>query len=375
VVVGAGPCGLAAAAALGRVGGPPLVLERAPVVGSSWRGRYDTLRLNTIRWMSHLPGYRMPRRHGDYPTRDQLIEYLEEYARRHALRIQFDTTVERIDRDGGGWRLATSSGPLAAARVVVATGYDRVPKMPDWPGRESFTGQLVHAGEYRSAAPYRGRDVLVVGAGNTGTEIAHYLLEGGATRVRVSMRTPPNISLRKWLAMPLNPSAVMLEQMPPKLADRLSQQTQRLIFGDLSPYGLPRAPQGMITTVLERGVAPAIDDGFVAALKQGRIELVPVVERFEGADVVLSGGLRIRPDAVIAATGYARGLEPLVGHLGVLRADGLPVAPAGQPNADTPGLYFIGYLPVPSGQLRQARIQAMRLARTVARERRRSGRA
>ena len=374
VVVGAGPCGLAAAAALRRTGVSPLVLERASVVGSSWRGRYDTLRLNTIRWMSHLPGNRMPRRYGDYPTRDQVVGYLEEYARRHALRIQFDTAVERIDRDDGGWRLATSNGPLTTTRVVVATGYDRVPKMPDWPGRESFTGELIHAGEYRSAVPYRGRDVLVVGAGNTGTEIAYYLLEGGAGRVRVSMRTPPNIFPRKWLGMPLNPSAVMLEQLPPRLADRLSQQTQRLIFGDLSPHGLPRAPQGMITTVLERGVAPAVDDGFVAALKRRRIELVPVVERFEGADVVLAGGVRIRPDAVIAASGYARGLEPLVGHLGALRPDGRPVAPAGQPNEDTPGLYFIGYLPVPSGQLRQARIQAKRLACTVARERRRTAR-
>ena len=368
LVAGGGACGLAAAAMLGKEGVPALVLDRASELGSSWRGRYDTLRLNTWRFMSTLPRYRMPRRYGPYPTRDEVAEYLQDYARRERLDVQLDTEVRRIDRTDGDWQVETSRGPFRARTVVVATGYDVRPKLPEWPGQESFGGELIHAREYKSADPYRGRDVLVVGAGNTGTEIAYWLLRGGARRVRVCMRTPPNVFPRKWLGSHLNVTALLLEALPVPVADRMGQLTQRMIFGDLSRYGLPRAPHGIVTN-LQRGVAPAIDCGFIEALKAGEIELVGVIDRFEGPDVVLADGERLRPDAVIAATGYERGLEPLVGHLGVLRPDGHPVAPDGRANPQTPGLYFVGYVPAVSGQLRQARVQARRLARAVARDR------
>src|SRR6266511_4069806 len=317
VVVGGGACGLAAAATLARAGVPSLVLERESELGSSRARRYDTLRLNTVRWTSTLPGYRFPRRYGAYPARDSVVEYLRDYARRHELDVRFETEARRVDRADGDWEVATRDGAFRAPNVVVATGYDVQPKLPDWPGRDAFAGELIHAYDYRSAEPYRGRDVLVIGAGNTGTEIAYWLLQGAAARVRVSMRTPPNIFPRKWLGSHLNATAALLELLPTRVADRVGQIIQRMIFGDLARYGLPAAPQGVMTAI-QRGVAPAVDCGFVDALKRGEIELVRVVERFEGADVVLADGGRLQPDAVIAATGYERGLEPLVGHLGVL---------------------------------------------------------
>ena len=372
VVAGAGACGLAAAALLQRRGVRTVVLDREDEIGSSWMRRYDTLRLNTMSAMSHLPGQRFPRRAGRYPHRDEVIEYLRDYARRQQLDVRSGTNVERVDRDGGGWAVATSDGSYEAPVVVVATGYDVVAKMPEWPGAAGFEGELMHAREFHSAQPFRGRDVLVVGAGNTGTEIAHHLHAGGAGKVTVSMRNPPNIFPRDWLRMPLNPSAVMLEALPQRIADRMAQSTQRMIFGDLSRHGMPRAPRGPLANVRERQSAPAVDDGFVEDLKRGDVELVGVIERFEGADVVLADGRRLQPDAVIAATGYARGLEPIVGHLDVLEPDGHPVAPDGREVPGAPGLHFVGYVPAFSGQLRQARIQARRVARAV---RRNAGRA
>jgi cation diffusion facilitator CzcD-associated flavoprotein CzcO len=369
-VIGAGACGLAAAAVLKRAGLRPLVLDREAELGSSWARRYDTLRLNTMGAMSHLPGRRFPRRYGRYPRRDDMVEYLRDYARAQGLEVRFGTAVERVDRaGGGGWRVTTAAGELEAPVVVVATGYDVVPKMPRWPGAESFEGELIHAREFRSAGPFHGRDVLVVGAGNTGTEVAHHLLAGGAARVAVSMRTPPNIFPRDWLGLPLNPTALVLEALPPRVGDPLAQMTQRLIFGDLARYGMPRAPHGPLASIRERAVAPAVDDGFVEDLKRGAVELVGTIERFEGADVVLAGGRRRQPDVVIAATGYSRGLEPLVGHLGVLDPDGHPIAPDGRATPGAPGLHFMGYVAAFSGQLRQARIQARRLAREVRRGR------
>lgn len=365
VIVGAGACGLATAATLKRAGVEPLVVEREDEVGVSWARRYDTLRLNTMRTMSRLPGLRMPRSYGRYPARDDVVEYLRDYVRHHGLDVRHGVEVTRVDRADGGWRLSTSDGPLDSRAAVVATGYDVQPKIPVWPGQETFGGALIHAREYRTAGAFEGRSILIVGAGNTGTEIAHHLLVGGAGSVTVSMRTPPNIVPRDWLGVPLNPAAPLLERLGPA-GDRIAQLSQWVIFGDLSKHGIPRAPAGPIAGTM-RGVAPAVDDGFVKDLKRGDVRLVGLVERFDGHDVVLAGGERLRPDVVIAATGYARGLEPLVGHLDVLRDDGNPIAPDGRPIPGHPGLHFVGYVPAFSGQIRQARIQARRVARAVRR--------
>src|SRR5687768_9910059 len=150
VVVGAGPAGLAAAAELGRRGIPALLLERGDAVGASWRGRYDRLRLNSSRWTSQLPGARYAPGTGVFPPRDEVVRYLEDYASSRALDVRFDTSVERIDRDGEGWRLRTSTGDVSARHVIVATGYDHTPHIPSWPGREEFSGRLLHAADYRS---------------------------------------------------------------------------------------------------------------------------------------------------------------------------------------------------------------------------------
>ena len=321
--------------------------------------------------MSTQPGYHVGRRLRHFPSREEWIDYLERYAKHHRVRIQYKTEVERLEPDGERWRAATSNGSLTARFVVVATGYDRQPRMPAWPGRESFAGELIHAAEYRDAAPYRGRDVLVVSAGVSGSELAYFLSQGGSGRVRVAVRTPPNIVSRCRFGVPINPAAVIADHLPAAIGDRIAAVGQRLTFGDLSPYGLPRPPMGLVSSVRERRVGPAVDDGFVGAVKRGEIEIVAAVERFEGPDVVLADGSRLQPDAVIAATGYRRGLEPLVGHLGVLRENGEPQVIGGATHPSSPGLHFVGYAVRLSGPLRRIRIDARRMARAVEKARRR----
>jgi cation diffusion facilitator CzcD-associated flavoprotein CzcO len=161
VVVGAGPAGLVAAAELGRRGLDALVLERGSGVGESWRSRYEGLRLNTMRQLSAIRGMRIPRSAGRYPSREAFIEYLESYARHHRLEVRFGVTAERVDRgDDGDWRVRTDAGDVSAPHVVIAGGWDRVPVVPEWPGRESFTGELLHSAELRRPADHAGRDVL-----------------------------------------------------------------------------------------------------------------------------------------------------------------------------------------------------------------------
>jgi hypothetical protein len=114
-----------------------------------------------------------------------------------------------------------------------------------------------------------------------------------------------------------------------------------------------------------------VDCGFVEMVKSGRIEIVPAVESFDGPDVRLADGSRIQPEVVIAATGYRRGLEQVVGHLpGVVHSDGHPVVDGGRENPAAPGLFFAGYVAKVSGQLRQMRFEAKRIARAIGRARR-----
>jgi putative flavoprotein involved in K+ transport len=366
VVCGAGAAGLAAAASLQRAGIDTVVLERSDMVAASWRTRYAALRLNTPGWMSTQPGYRATRRgYGEYPSRDEWIRYLENYAAHHRLDITFGTEVQHIDRADDGWQVRTSGPTYDTKSVVIATGHDRVPYLPDWPGRATFTGELIHAAAYQEPAPYVGRDVLIVGPGVTGSEVACLIARGGAARVRVAVRTPPHIIRRKFAGSPVQVSGVLFQHLPLRLVDQVAWWNERMLHPDLTRYGLPRPPVGMATRLATQHQAPAFDDGFVAEVMAGRIEIVAAVEGFDDKDVLLNDGSRIQPDAVIAATGYRRGLEPVVGHLGVLDPQGSPLISGRRQHPDAPRLFFTGFRTELSGQLRLMRHDARAIARAV----------
>jgi NADPH-dependent 2,4-dienoyl-CoA reductase/sulfur reductase-like enzyme len=237
VIVGAGPAGLAAAAALRARGTDAIILERGQHVGEQWRSRYDRLHLHTIRWLSDLPGYRIPREFGRWVARDQFVRYLEQYAAHHGLEPQFGVEATRIDRDDGHWAIRTSGGTIPARIVVMASGYTRVPYLPRWPG--TFDGPMVHSAEYRNPGPYRGQDVLIIGAGNSGTEIAVDLADGGAGRVRVAVRTPPNILRRDTKGFPTQLVGIAFQRLPPRLLDPLILALRQATIPDLTCYGLP----------------------------------------------------------------------------------------------------------------------------------------
>ncbi|MFI1419595.1 flavin-containing monooxygenase [Streptomyces sp. NPDC020731] len=368
-VIGGGPGGLAAAYALRARGVRAVVLERSDRVGDSWRRHYDRLRLHTTRRLSALPGLPMPRRFGRWVARDDVVRYLEKYAEHHRLEIVTGVEVSRVERtpDGTGWLLhATGGRELTGAAVVVATGFNHTPRVPDWPGRDTYDGEFLHASEYRDAKPFAGRDVLVVGVGNTGAEIAVDLVEGGASRVRLAVRTPPHIVRRSTAGWPAQYSGVLVRRLPVGLVDRLCRVQARVALPDLSARGLPRPGTGLYSRVLE-GAIPVQDVGLVDAVRTGAVEVVAAVEGFEEGGVVLADGDRIGPDVVVAATGYARGLEGLVGGLGVLDDRGRPVVHGARTPADSPGLYFTGFTNPISGNLRELALDAQRIARAVVR--------
>jgi cation diffusion facilitator CzcD-associated flavoprotein CzcO len=366
VVIGAGPAGLASALALKDAGLRPLVIDQADQVGSAWRGRYDRLRLNTSRFTSHLPDRPFPKGTPLFPTRDQVVEHFESHAREPGIDFQLGTRVETLE-PGDSWLIGTSAGEVRAPQVIVATGYENEPILPEWSQGHTFAGRLLHAREYRNPEPFGDAAVLVVGPGCTGMEIAFDLAEGGAKKVWLSARTPPNVLTRQGPGgLPGEFVGIAFLHAPTRVGDAVARFGRRMDLGDLTEYGLPVPEEGVFSRLRRLGVAPTIvDEEMIEAIKTGRIEVVRGVESLDSEGAHLADGARVEPDAIICATGYRRGLEPLVGHLGVLDESGMPRAHGDKPAAK--GLRFIGYVPRP-GAIGYIGREAKRAARAIARE-------
>ena len=149
IIVGAGPAGLACAASMGALGLNATVLEKENTVGSVWRRHYDRLHLHTDRGHSGLPGMAMPRAYPTYPSRKQVVEYLEGYAAHFRLQPVFNTTVLKIARNGSQWIADMNKGAVSAPVVVIATGWADFPYRPLWPGSNGFQGNLIHSRRHR----------------------------------------------------------------------------------------------------------------------------------------------------------------------------------------------------------------------------------
>ncbi|MDF1605799.1 NAD(P)/FAD-dependent oxidoreductase [Nocardioides sp. YIM 152315] len=366
LVVGSGPAGLATAAALVASGVPTTVFERGDAIGAAWAGRYDALRFNTSRLNSALPGAPFPRDFGQFPTRDQYVAYLQDYGGNRGLLVETRVEVTRIERTRDEWLVHTSKGERRTPHVVVATGIMNRPRVPEWAIESGFQGELIHSASYRNATPFVGHDVLVVGAGSSGLEIAHELATRGARRVRLSVRNSPNILLRVVGGLPSDLPAPLLLHLPTGLVDRMLLAMQRVVNGDLAPYGLPRPAEGPISQLKRRGAGTAIVDTEVLdRIRDGTIEVVPAVARLDAQGARLVGGAHIEVDSVIVAAGYCPGLESLVGHLGVLDKDGMPRD--GVASEQTPGLHFVGYVYRP-GLTRYVGRTARAVARRISQE-------
>ena len=308
---------------------------------------------------------RFARSTGAFPHRDDMVAYLEDYERRLPVSIEWGVTVDRIEPDGRGVRAHTSHGDMSADHIVVATGPDRTPHRPRWPGEGDFGGTILHASEVRDLARLRGRRVLIIGGGNSGVDIANVLTGIDTDHVWMSVRHGVTIVPRRVLGVPMHPFAVAARHAPASFQNAATGLLSRIALGDLEALGLPRPAHGANTMLSERGVSPATDAGFVAALRRNDIELVKEVTRFTSTTVVVDGDEHIDPEIVICATGYRTGLEPIVGHLGVLDHLGRPTTVGGTPS-NIPGLWFAGQRPPFHGNLYGRGPEARQLAHAIA---------
>jgi putative flavoprotein involved in K+ transport len=362
LVVGAGPAGLAVARTLTDAGLTVTVLEKAAEPGSSWAGHYDRLHLHTARTMSSLPGRMMPRRYGQWVARDDFRAYLHDYA--EGLDVRLGVTASNVTKTDAGWHVDSTAGPFEARIVVVATGYNHTATFPDWPGLDDYTGRVVHSSTYRNPAALEAEHVLVVGPGNSGAEIAADLAQAGIV-VELAVRTQPNVVRRQVLGIPMQALTLVTSPLPSKLGDRVANLVQAITVGSLRKHGITKAPSGVFTQMENDDVTPTIDVGLIDALRAGKVTVVAAVESFTKDAVVLADGSTASPDVVLVATGFSRGLEPLVGDLGVIVPGGRPVINAAEQLPGLEGLFFIGYSNPITGNLRQIAIDAKRIARAV----------
>ena len=360
IIVGAGPAGLACAAMLGRAGLAATVIEKADRVGSAWRCHYDRLHLHTDRRHSGLPGMPMPVSYPTYPSRAQVVAYLEAYAAHFDIRPRFGTMVSSLAREGAHWSVGTDRGAMRAPVVIVATGMAASPVRPSWPGEDAFEGGIVHSSAYRNPVPYRDKRVLVVGFGNSGGEIALDLAQAGV-EVALAVRSPVHVLPRDLLGIPIIAWAILYGPLPARLVDAINAPVLRLAVGRIEDLGLRRAAGGPRRAVEETGRVPIFDVGTLSGIRDGSITVRGDIDRLTPRGVAFRDGAHESFDALVLATGFRSDLRPLLPTVaGVLDDAGRPLATGRTTRA--PGLYFCGHLTSPTGQLRAIHFEAERIA-------------
>jgi indole-3-pyruvate monooxygenase len=374
-VVGAGPAGLAVAGALARRGVRARVLEAGEAVGWAWRRHYPFLRLHTTRRDSSLPGWRLSAGPPRYPGRDEFADYLADYARRIDADVRLRCPVHAVRRRAGAWVLELAGGTLHARHVVVAAGFNRLPKRPRLPGEETFGGPVLHSVQWPELAPrlggLAGRRVLVAGLGNTGADLIEELCRAGA-ETAVAVAGPLHVVPRRMLGVDWRtwyraaPEAAFLaarlpglDRVAPRLASAFWSAVQRLGFGDLERHGLRLQRGGELLEHWRLRRAPLTSGPFLRRIRRGEVPVLRAVVGLHPGEAELADGGRHACDAVVLATGF----EPGLGEL--LEDEALPPAgewpPEGRPGP-LPGLWFCGYLP----ELVRIRRCARRIARHVA---------
>ncbi|MFV9473092.1 flavin-containing monooxygenase [Advenella sp. RU8] len=377
VVVGGGPAGLSAAYALKQQKLNPFVIEQTQAVGDVWRNHYEGLRLNTKRYFSRLAGGVIPRSAGAWPGKDDVVRMLESIPRNGGFQVETGVCVTAVvyEPDTSLWRIQSDSLADIFARVVVlAVGASRLPVIPEWPGLDSFTGEVLHSSKFKNALDHKGKRVLVVGSGNSGAEIATRLSEHAD--VTLSIRTPPYILPKSVCGVPLASLGVVLRKLPRAVGDCVLAFLQRQFVGDLTKYGLP-LPKGSLSEKFSRThVTPTLYAPFATALRSGRLKIVGPIQKINHENVYVQDRIfgesdelmDLKPDLIVAATGFRPGLADLVSAPNVKLPEDWPRSHIVEGPAVLPNLHVIGQVNPLSGQLREIRLESYRIAKLVQRE-------
>ena len=304
-IVGAGPSGLAAARALQRVGIRATGFEAGPGVGGLWdidnprSTMYESAHLISSRTTTEFAEFPMAT-DADYPGHRVLVEYFRRYAAHFGLAdlFRFETKVTSVTRAGNGWEV-TASGPDGTTTesfdaVVLANGTLAEPRVPTFPGE--FTGEIFHTSQYKRAQQLAGRRVLIIGAGNSGCDIAVDAVHHAAS-VEMSVRRGYYFVPRYLFGRP----ADTLNQgrpLPARLKQLVDTRVLRAFTGDPVRFGFPKPDYRIYES------HPIVNTLILNHLGQGDLRIRSDVERFDGNSVHFRDGSSGEYDTVLLATGY-----------------------------------------------------------------------
>lgn len=310
VVVGGGQAGLAVGYELAQRGCRFIILEAAPAIGQTWRDRYDSLTLFTPAQYSSLPGMSFPKPTDTYPTKDEVAAYLERYVAAFALPVRLNTPVTAVRQGGPGFLVETATETYAARAVVVATGPFQQPFTPSFAADLDSTVAQLHSSAYRNPGQLPPGPVLVVGAGNSGVQIAEELSKTRDVTLAVGKR-------------------------PPTLPQRL---LGRDIFWWLHQLGLMQVSAASLLGRRMRRLDPLIGIDLGRLARERGVRLVGRALGTAGATVRFANGQAVSFASVIWATGFRPSYAWL--DVPVLDPQGAPVHQRGV--AEVPGFYFVG---------------------------------
>ncbi|MEM9134501.1 MAG: NAD(P)-binding domain-containing protein [Actinomycetota bacterium] len=304
-VIGAGPAGLLLARRLAASGANFRLFERHSDVGGIWdidapgSPMYESAHFISSRTLSGFPDFPMPSDYPDYPNHRQLLAYIRSFADEFDLRrhITFDTAVDHARwTPEGDWLIELGDGSQRRARYLIcANGVTWVPNIVTWPG--DFDGEVRHSVTYRSPEEFRGKRVLVVGAGNSGVDIACDAAFA-ADQAFLSVRRGYHFIPKHIMGKPADVFATEGPHLPFKVAQRVFGGLLRLINGDLRRYGLPKPDHRVFES------HPIMNTQILHYLGHGDAIAKGDVDRLDGDEVVFADGTREKVDLVITATGY-----------------------------------------------------------------------
>jgi cation diffusion facilitator CzcD-associated flavoprotein CzcO len=368
IIIGASAAGLASAACLGKKKIPYLLLEGNDHVAGSWRAHYDRLHLNTEKWNSHLPYLPFPPGSSTYLSRDEVVKYMEDYADTFGIQPLFNQHVKSVSRIAGQWLVETNQQTWRADHIIIATGNNRRPVSPAWPGMESFKGQVFHSSVYKNGGNFKGRQVLVVGFGSSACEIAICLHEHGAfpsMSVQGKVNVVPRDAGSPVVSRLLHKLAFLSRQFP-EWVDKLVVPKLRKKYRFLPDFGLHHLPYGPNTQIVRHKRVPVLDIGTMELIKKGYIKIYPGIKSFTSSGVRFTDGREENFDAVVLATGFHPHVkEFLQNYQAVTDTDGRPLISGAE--SALPGLYFCGFSVSPYGMLNQIGREARQIAKAIAR--------
>ncbi|CAA3018128.1 probable indole-3-pyruvate monooxygenase YUCCA11 [Olea europaea subsp. europaea] len=348
LIVGAGPAGLATSACLNLQNVPNIVLEKEDCCASLWKKRsYDRLKLHLAKQFCELPHMPFPQNAPTFVSKTGFIQYLDNYASHFNVNPIYHRTVESasFDERERKWLVIVRNTHINAVEkyegmfLIVATGENCEGYIPNVPGLDSFHGEVMHSSRYENGKRFDDKNVLVVGCGNSGMEIAYDLSNWGA-QTSIVVRSPVHVLTKRIVQLGM----VLLKIVPCHLVDNIILNLSKFTYGNLSDYGLQRPSKGPFYLKRITGRSPVIDVGTVGKIKAQEIKVFPSINKINRDCIQFANGDTKSFNAIVFATGYRSTVRKwLKDNGGLFNEEGMPKKRVPSHWKGENGLYCAGF--------------------------------